>query len=80
MATVKQLQFRLQNAKKTLKKLTTNLSATKIRIKNLESLLTKGKAAEKTAQAQKKKAVAKKRPVAKKKKATKEAPARRKKQ
>ncbi len=79
MATVKQLQFRLRNAKKTLKKLTTNLSATKVRIKKLESLLIKGKATEKAAKAKKKKVVTRKRPVAKKKKATKKAPAKRKK-
>jgi len=76
MATVKQLEFRLRNAKKTLKRLNKDLPATKTRIKKLEGLLSKAKAAEKAAKAKKKKkVVAKKRPAAKKKTVAKKRPA-----
>ena len=77
MATVKQLQFRLRNAKKTLQRLNKDLPATKTRIKKLESLLSKATAAEKAAKAKKKeeKVVAKRRPAAKKKTVAKKRPA-----
>ena len=64
MATIKQMEFRLRNAKKTLKRLNKDLPATKSRIKKLQTQLTKAKAAEKAAKAKKKKkAAAKKRPA-----------------
>ncbi len=77
MATVKQLEFRLRNAKKTLKRLNKDLPATKTRIKKLEGLLSKAKAAEQAAKAKKKKkkVVAKKSPAAKKKTVAKKRPA-----
>ncbi len=66
MASVKQIQFRLRNAKKTLTKLNKGLTATKGRIKKLQGDLTKAKAAEKAEKAKKKKAAPKKRVGAKK--------------
>lgn len=65
MATVKQIQFRLRNAKKTLTRLNKDLTATTNRIKKLETQLAKAKAAEKAAKAKKKK----KKPAARKKSA-----------
>ena len=46
MATVKQIQFRLRLAKKTLTRASKEVAATKSRIKKLEAQLTKAKAAE----------------------------------
>jgi cell division protein FtsB len=79
MASVKQIQFRLRNAKKTLTKLNKNLTATKGRIKKLQGELTKAKAAEKAEKPKKKKAApqkrgsTKKRPAARKRTAKKKA-------
>ena len=68
MATVKQIQFRLRNAKKTLTKLNKDLTATKNRIKKLDGQLVKAKAAEKAAKAKKKKkVVARRKPAVRKK-------------
>jgi hypothetical protein len=69
MATSKQIQFRLRLAKKTLTKVTKDLTATKARVKKLEAQLKKAKAAEQAKKARKKKPAARKRP-AKRKKAT----------
>jgi adenylate kinase len=73
MATAKQIQYRLGQAKKKLAKLNKDVTATKSNVKKLETQLKKAKAAEK---AKKKKApkkkVAKKR-VAKRKPAKKRA-------
>ena len=75
MATAKQIQYRLGQAKKKLAKLNKDVTATKSSVKKLETQLKKAKAAEK-AKAKKKKApkkkVAKKR-VAKRKPAKKRA-------
>jgi cell division protein FtsB len=74
MATVKQIQLRLQRSKKKLTRLNKEVAATKGNIKKLESALNKAKAAEKAAKAKKKKPIAAakvKKPVAKKKTAKK---------
>lgn len=74
MATVKQIQLRLQRSKRKLTRLNKEVTATKGNIKKLESVLNKAKAAEKAAKAKKKKPVAAakvKKPVAKKKRVTK---------
>ncbi len=74
MATAKQIQFRLRNAKKTLARVNKELTATKGRIKKLEAELKKAKAAEMAKAkkaAGKKKRVVKKKPVAKKKRVAK---------
>ena len=46
MATAKQIQFRLRLAKKTLTKVTKEITTTKARIKKLEAQLKKAKSAE----------------------------------
>jgi len=70
MATSKQITFRLRLAKKTLTKVTKDLTATKTRVKKLEAQLKKAKAAEqakKKKPAARKKATARKRPAKRKK-------------
>ena len=73
MATVKQIQFRLRNAKKTLTRLNKEVSATKARLKKFEAELKRARAT-----AAKKKVVKKKKAPAKKKAAKKKAPAKKK--
>jgi len=67
MATANQIKYRMGQAKKKLVKLNKEVSATKAKIKKLESGLKKTKTAAKAKP--KKKAVVKKKTVAKKKKA-----------
>ena len=77
MATAKQIQLRLGQAKKKLAKLNKELTATKAKGKTLEAQLKKAKAAEK-AKPKKKAAPKKKAPAKKKVAAKKKAPAKRK--
>jgi len=56
MATARQIQYRLQLAKKTLTRLNKEVRATTSKIKKLETQLKKAKAAEKAAKAKKAKA------------------------
>ena len=70
MATARQIQYRLGQAKKKLTKLNKDVAATKSKVKGLEALLKKTKAAEKAKPKPKAKAKAKKparKKVAKKK-------------
>ncbi len=78
MATVKQIQFRLRLAKKTLARLNKDVTATRSRVKKLEAELKKAKAAEKAKKAKKAKPAARKKPAAKKKTAAKRSPAKKK--
>ena len=59
MATLKQLQFRLRLAKKTFTRLNKEVTATKNRIKKLETQLNKAKTAEQASRSRKKKPTAK---------------------
>ena len=70
MATSKQITFRLRLAKKTLTKVTKDLTATKARVKKLEAQLKKAKAAEQVKKVKKKKPAARKRPAKRKKAST----------
>jgi len=67
MATANQIKYRIGQAKKTMVTLNKEVTATKAKIKNLESALKKAKAAPKAKP--KKKVAAKKKRVIKKKKA-----------
>ncbi|UCF56010.1 MAG: hypothetical protein JSW15_07830 [Deltaproteobacteria bacterium] len=68
MATAKQIQYRLGQAKRKLTKVNKELAATKSNIKKLEAQLKRAKAAERKKPKKKKAAPRRKRPVAKKKK------------